>query len=105
MVQGERRGNVGVLGESDEADAVIGAIVDEFGEDFLGQLDAALALSKILRSHAAGHVDGHDDIDAAGLDLGLALDEAGLGQGDNEQRHSEPAQGGQETSGRGAIQP
>ncbi len=87
VIEGEGRGDVGLAGKGDEADAVVGAVIDKFGEDLLGEVDAvdaAAANLEILGGHAAGEVDGDNDVHAAGLDLGFAFDEAGLGEGDDE---------------------
>ena len=55
MVQRQRRGDVGVRGEYNQADAVVGPLVNELLQDLLGHLQPIGGLAvqfKILGRHA-----------------------------------------------------
>ena len=76
VIERQRRGDISPTGESDEADSVRRPIVDESLEHRLGHGDAVgpfpLQL-KILGQHAAGQIERHSNVDAAGLEFLGAL--------------------------------
>ena len=95
MIERERRGDIGVAGEGDEADAVVGSFGDELFQHILGDGQSVDALSlelEILRAHAAGEVNRDHDVNAAGPDRSFAFAQLRPGQRDDEQRERKPAQ-------------
>ena len=97
-VPGERGGDIGAVGEDDDADAVAAAGLDEAGGDALDRVEAGGGLAvegEVLDRHRAGEVEGEDDVAAGGGAVG-DLDEAlRPGGGDDE---AEP-EGGEEQAG------
>src|SRR6185312_13854340 len=95
VVQRERRRDVSVLGKRHQADAVARAFIDEFVEDAFGHVNPAHAFAadhEILGGHTVGKVDRHGDVNAAGLDLRLALGLSRLRQRENKCRQRQPPQ-------------
>ena len=72
-VPGERRRDVGAVGEDDDADAVAAAGLDEAGGDALDGVEARGGLAverEVLDRHRAGEVEGEDDVAARGGAVG-----------------------------------
>ena len=86
-VPGQRGGDVGAVGEDDDADAVAAAGLDEAGGDALDRVEAGggdAVEGEVLDRHRAGEVEGEDDVAARGGAVG-DLDQAlRLGRGDHE---------------------
>src|SRR6185436_9716795 len=102
MIQRRRRGDVGIAGEYDEADAIVWSFLHETFENgacHFETVGAAAVHFEIFGHHTAGEVEGSDDIDAAGFDLGFAAGEPRLSEGDDEERQRKPAQGREERTG------
>ena len=104
VIERERRGDVGAAGERHQADAIPGTFIDELLQDIPGDLQAVDPMPfqlEVLRFHAAGEIDRHDDVDSAGLDRRLALDELGPGQTHDEEEEEEPPERGEHAAGGG----
>ena len=95
VVQRQWGGDVGIGGKGNQTNAVVGAFGDKFLQHVFRDhqpVDPLPAQFKIFRTHAAGKVDGDDNIDAARCDFRLALAKLGPGERDDEQCQGEPAQ-------------
>ena len=109
VVEGERREGVGLVGEDDEADAVVGAFVDEGFDDGADGVDAAEALALVFivfDAHGAGEVDDEHEVVALGVDFVFVLDFLRAGEGGGEEDERERGEDGGEARGageRGAV--
>ncbi len=86
MIESKRGGDVGLQSESNQTDAVAGAFADEASQNFLDHFQTVRRLTvnlKILRPHAAGQINGDNDVNATCGDPGLALRQAWLSQCDD----------------------
>src|SRR5258705_13762055 len=100
MVERQRSGDVSLGGKSNQADAVARAVSNKATQNFLDHLKTVGRLAfqlKISGAHAAGEVDGDNNIDAAGCDFGFAFGDARLSQRDDTKRQYEPAKNHQKT--------
>ena len=76
MVESERAHQVRGGGEGNQADAVVGALLDEardHGFDHLNAVDAPVVHQKIERLHGAGDIQPEHDVDAIGGDFCAAV--------------------------------
>ena len=72
VVEGERAHQIGLAGEDDHADAVVGPVLDELADRFAHHLDAADVLAVLVvieRLHRGRKIDGQHHVDAAFLHL------------------------------------
>src|SRR5882724_13026022 len=102
MVQSHRGGHVGLRTENYKANPVVGAFIDKPLENVAGHIEAVHAFAsdfEILGNHAAGHVEGSDNIDPTGIDLGFTSRQPWLRQGDDEQRERQPAERREKAAG------
>ena len=70
--------------EDDETDAITGQRFDEGADDCLGLREPGVpAAEPAGDGHGAGDINGDDDIDALGRELGDGESFAGAGEGDD----------------------
>src|ERR1700722_3179606 len=95
VVQGERTHYVWGRSKSDEPDAVIGALVDEFGDDRLDDsyaVDAGVIDHEIARLHLTGHVQSENDVNSVRRDFSTTVSTLRSGQSDNHQSRRDDRQ-------------
>lgn len=92
VIEGEGADEKWAAGEADDADAVVGAFGDEFGDDFFeggAAIGAFAFVVKIHFSHGAAVVEGEHDVDAFGGIGQVAARGAGAGEGEAEEGEGE----------------
>ena len=102
QVVGQRRGDVGAVGEDDDADPVAAAGLHEAGGDALDRVEARGGLAverEVLDRHAAGEVEREDDVAAGGGAVGDRHQPLRPGEGGDE---AEPEHGGEQA---GTVEP
>src|SRR5262245_5659091 len=95
VIESQRRGDVSQASKSDQANAIIGAAVDEFFQHVFSNdqsIDPLAIQFKILRFHAAGQIERDDDVDSAGVNGSVALGPLRARQADDEASQRQPAQ-------------
>ena len=96
VVGGEGGQGVGHGREGDQADAVVGAVAHELGDDFLGGVEARKALGargEVVGVHGGGGVDEQDDVHAFGAGAGFGDAAAGTGGGQYEEDERKGGEG------------
>ena len=91
VVERERAHQVGLAGEDDHADAVVGPGLDELADRLAHDLDAAEFLAVLVvieRLHRGRKIDGQHHVDAAFLHLRARVDLLRPRQRDDESRRA-----------------
>ena len=97
MIERERTCDISAPRKCYQADAVVRAPIDKALQHILGNLQSIDLRAfdfeaRIFRSHAAGEIDGHGNIDAAGHDFRFTFGQLRTRQRHNEKDQCKPAQ-------------
>jgi hypothetical protein len=103
VVERERAHEIRSSGKRDQSDAIVRTFLDEILDHVLHcfePIDAFAIDQEVHCLHRAGDVDRQQDIDATGLDFGIATHELWPGQRDNERSQRQQFNGFEDTARR-----
>ena len=102
MIERQRGCDVSLCRENDQSDAIVGTLINKAFQNVSCHVETIDGLAvdlEILGDHAAGHIQRHDDIDAAGVDFSLAASKSWLRQSDDENGQCQPAERREKAAG------